>query len=125
MTEFFERAIHTIRELAPHWLGSSAVASLPQDLTVLESGIAFCPGRDELDYFWYRLAMQEDGQQQIGFRVVRLVQLRFIPMEARADSGLLQKMRTVLRGLYGSQVDLIYLVAGIFDPPVEIGRAHV
>lgn len=124
MTDFFERAIHTVRELAPRWLGASARATLPQDLTVLESGIAFCQGRDELDYFWYRLALEENGKQQIVYRVVRLAQLRFIPMEARADAGLLQKMRTVLRGLYGSQVDLIYLVAGIFDPPIGILQCY-
>jgi hypothetical protein len=124
MTDFFERAIHTVRELAPRWLGSHAAATLPQDLTVLDSGIAFCQGRDELDYFWYRLALAEGDYQQIGYRVVRLAQLRFIPMEARADAGLMQKMRTVLRGLYGSQVDLIYLVAGIFDPPVGILQCY-
>jgi hypothetical protein len=38
-------------------------------------------------------------------------------MEARRDAGLLQKMRTVLRGLYGSQVDLVYLAAGIYHQP--------
>jgi len=124
MTAFFEHAIHTVRELAPRWLGTNATAALPQDLTVMDSGIAFCTGRDELDYFWYRLALTEGNQQQVGYRVVRLAQLRFIPMEARADAGLLQKMRTVLRGLYGSQVDLIYLVAGIFDPPVGILQCY-
>ena len=124
MTDFFDRAIHTVRELAPRWLTPAATPLIPEDMLVLDSGICFVPGRDELDYFWYRLALEDGGQQQIAYRVVRLAQLRFIPMEARADSGLLQKMRTVLRGLYGSQVDLIYLVAGIFDPPVGILQCY-
>ena len=123
-TTFFERSIHAVRELAPRWLQSSAGAAIPNDLAVLDSGISFHPGKDELDYFWYRLALQEGEKQQILYRVVRLAQLRFIPMEARGDAGLLQKMRTVLRGLYGSQVDLIYLVAGIFEPPVGILQCY-
>lgn len=124
MTDFVERAIHTVRELAPRWLGPSGGTSIPQDLSVLDSGIAFCPDRDALDYFWYRLEVREGEYGFSGYRVVRLLQLRFLPLEARADAGLLQKMRTVLRGLYGSQVDLIYLVAGIFNPPVGILQCY-
>jgi len=124
MTDFFEHAIHTVRELAPRWLKPTTAPLVPEDMRVLDSGICFVPGQDALDYFWYKLALQEDGQYRIGYRVVRLAQLRFIPMEARGDSGLLQKMRTVLRGLYGSQVDLIYLVAGIFDPPVGVLQCY-
>ena len=52
-----------------------------------------------------------------GYRAVRLLQLRYISLEARRDAGLLQKMRTVLRGLYGAQVDLVYLAAGVFQNP--------
>ncbi len=124
MTDFFERAIHTVRDLAPRWLGGNQAATIPEDLTVLDSGIAFCPDRDELDYFWYRLEVREGDYGFSGYRVVRLLQLRFLPLEARSDAGLLQKMRTVLRGLYGSQVDLIYLVAGIFNPPVGILQCY-
>lgn len=120
----FDRSIHAVRELAPKWLSPSYLPSIPQDLAVLDSGICFLPGKDELAYFWYRLAVQDGERQQVGYRVVRLMQLRFIPMEARADAGLLQKMRTVLRGLYGAQIDLIYLVAGIFDPPVGILQCY-
>ena len=74
-------------------------------------------GQDELDYLWYRLREVEDGREYAGYRVVRLLQLTFLPLEVRSDPGLLQKMRTVLRGLYGSQVSFLYLAAGIFNHP--------
>ena len=51
----------------------------------------------------------------------------FLPLEARSDPGLLQKMRTVLRGLYGSKVSFLYLAAGIFEdpqPPVGIVQCY-
>ena len=87
----------------------------PDDLDVERSGVCFVDGQDELDYLWYRLREREGGREYAGYRVVRLLQLSFLPLEARADPGLLQKMRTVLRGLYGSQVNFLYLAAGIFN----------
>ena len=100
---------------------------IPDDLEVERSGVSFVDGQDKLDYLWYQLREREGGREYAGFRVVRLLQLSFLPLEARADPGLLQKMRTVLRGLYGSQVSFLYLAAGIFNhqqPPVGIVQCY-
>lgn len=88
---------------------------IPADLEVEQSGVCFIDGQDELDYLWYRLREVEGGREYTGYRVVRLLQLTFLPLEACSDPGLLQKMRTVLRGLYGSKVSFLYLSAGIFQ----------
>jgi hypothetical protein len=100
---------------------------IPTDLEVEQSGVCFVDGQDELDYLWYRLREDEADQEYAGYRVVRLLQLTFLPFEARSDPGLLQKMRTVLRGLYGSKVSLLYLTAGIFQnhqSPVGIVQCY-
>ena len=100
---------------------------IPNDLVVERSGVCFVDGQDELDYLWYQLREREGGAEYAGYRVVRLLQLSFLPLEARTDPGLLQKMRTVLRGLYGSQVNFLYLAAGIFNhqqPPVGIVQCY-
>ena len=68
--------------------------------------MCFVEGQDELDYLWYRLREAEGGREYAGYRVVRLLQLTFLPLEARSDPGLLQKMRTVLRGLVRFQGQL-------------------
>ena len=73
--------------------------------------------RNELDYLVFQVIEREGPREYQGYRAVRLLQLRYISMEARRDAGLLQKMRTVLRGLYGAQVDLVYLAAGVFQNP--------
>ena len=65
----------------------------------------------------FQVIEREGPREYQGYRAVRLLQLRYISMEARRDAGLLQKMRTVLRGLYGAQVDLVYLAAGVFQNP--------
>lgn len=87
----------------------------PTDLEVEQSGVCFVDSKDELDYLWYQLREAEGCREYVGYRVVRLLQLTFLPLEARSDPGLLQKMRTVLRGLYGSKVSFLYLTAGIFQ----------
>ena len=92
----------------------------PSDLEVLDSGLVFIPSQDQLDYLWLRV--RQGGE--IGYRVVRLVQLAFIPLDARADAGVLQKMRTVLRSLYGAEVEFLYLAAGIFEPLVGIIQCY-
>ena len=111
------------------WLKPRRVDALeiPADLEVEQSGVCFIDGHDELDYLWYRLSEAEGGREYVGYRVVRLLQLTFLPLEARSDPGLLQKMRTVLRGLYGSKVSFLYLAAGIFDnqqSPVGIVQCY-
>src|SRR4030042_1286679 len=111
------------------WLRPRPAGALesPSDLEVEQSGVCFIDGHDELDYLWYRLSEAEGGREYVGYRVVRLLQLTFLPLEARSDPGLLQKMRTVLRGLYGSKVSFLYLAAGIFDnqqSPVGIVQCY-
>jgi hypothetical protein len=121
--------IRNVNELAPAWLTSRQRRPdlAPQDLEVEQSGVCFVDGKDEMDYLYYRLREVEAGREYAGYRVVRLLQLRFLPLEARSDPGLLQKMRTVLRGLYGSDVSFLYLGAGIFNnqaPPVGIVQCY-
>jgi len=111
------------------WLKSRQADALdiPADLEVEQSGVCFVDGQDELDYLWYRLREAEGGRDYTGYRVVRLLQLTFLPLEARSDPGLLQKMRTVLRGLYGSRVSFLCLTVGIFqnhESPVGIVQCY-
>jgi hypothetical protein len=112
-----------------NWLKPSQADALvlPADLEVERSGVCFVDGQDQLDYLWYRLSEAEGGREYVGYRVVRLLQLTLLPLEARSDPGLLQKMRTVLRGLYGSKVSFLYLTAGIFqnqESPVGIVQCY-
>lgn len=60
---------------------------IPADLEVEQSGVCFVTGQDELDYLWYRLREAEGGRDYAGHRVVRLLQLTFLPLEARSDPG--------------------------------------
>ncbi len=100
------------------WLPSSSnlpkprqtdVLDIRADLNVEQSGVRFVDGQDELDYLWYQLCEAEGGREYAGYRVVGLLQLTFLNLEARSDPGLLQKMRTVLRGLYSSKVSFYIL----------------
>ncbi|MFZ2098007.1 MAG: hypothetical protein WAV05_15345 [Anaerolineales bacterium] len=116
----FLQHICEISDWLPGWTGwlkprHADALEIPTDLEVEQSGVCFIDGQDELDYLWYRLREVEGGQEYTGYRVVRLLQLTFLPLEARSDPGLLQKMRTVLCGLYGSKVSFLYLTAGIFQ----------
>ena len=130
--ERFHSHVQNIRDWLPRmpeWLSPqrTGAPAIPDDLEVERSGVCFVDGRDELDYLWYRLREREGGREYAGYRVVRLLQLSFLPLELRADPGLLQKMRTVLRGLYGSQVSFLYLAAGIFNhqqAPVGIVQCY-
>ena len=125
----FLNHIRNVNDLIPPWLQPQRKRArvIPHDLEVEKSGVSFVDRRDEMDYLWFRLREIEANQEYSGYRVVRLLQLRFLPLEARSDPGLLQKMRTVLRGLYGSQVSFLYLTAGIFDnnqPPIGIVQCY-
>ena len=106
------------------WLRPKTTLSIPDDLAVEGAGVKFLPGKDEMDCIWLRLTERESGRSYAGYRVIRLLQLKFIPVEARRDAGLLQKMRTALRGMYGSGVNLVYLAAGIFNPPLGIIQCY-
>lgn len=98
------------------WLRARVSLSIPNDLEVHGTELCF-NDKNELDYLIFQVTEREGGQEFDGYRAVRLLQLRYISLEARRDAGLLQKMRTVLRGLYGAQVDLVYLAAGVFQNP--------
>jgi hypothetical protein len=98
------------------WLRGKNALHIPDDLTVSGTELHFNE-RSELDYLLFQVSEQEGGRSYPGYRAVRLLQLRYIALEARRDAGLLQKMRTVLRGLYGAQVNPVYLAAGIFENP--------
>jgi hypothetical protein len=116
--------IKRIQDLLPSWLTKKTANLTPPDLEVHESGVASTPD-GAMDYFWAQLTERENGQTFSGYRIVRLLQVRAIPVEARSDAGLLQKMRSVLRGLGGAKVNLAYLAAGIFDdPPLGIIQCY-
>jgi hypothetical protein len=83
----------------------------------LDAGVVLDPSGEWLDHFWFEVEESDHHQEFRGFRVVRLLELRSIPLDARADSGLLQKMRTVLRSLYGGRISLVYLAGASFTPP--------
>jgi hypothetical protein len=112
MTKIIDR----LTEKIP-WLPKAAGLHVPDDLRVGEIEIRFTEDREQMEYLCFHVREQEGGQTYEGYRAVRLLQLKYISLEARRDAGLLQKMRTVLRGLYGSSVDLVYLAAGIFEQP--------
>lgn len=99
------------------WLQKAAVLHVPDDLRVGEIDLRFSTECEQMEYLCFHVQEREGGQVYEGYRVVRLLQLKYISLEARRDAGLLQKMRTILRGLYGSSVDLVYLAAGIFEKP--------
>ena len=100
------------------WLrGKQKPALAPDDLKEIQRGVETTSDNANLDYFWFEVEEKENGKTYKGFRVVRLLELRFIPLDARADSGLLQKMRSVLRSLYGSKVSFLCLTGGLFTNP--------
>ncbi len=122
MLKRLSQTIHQAGQVCPSWLrGQRATLHLPDDLQVDQSGVAFVDGKDQLDYLWFQVVEKEGGRAYPGYRVVRLLQLRYIPLEARADAGLLQKMRTALRGMYSAGVNLVYLAAGIFSGESPVG----
>ncbi len=127
--------IKKIQELVPAWLNrQTATLAIPADLQVRGSGITFIDSTDAInpsaaekktDYLWFKLTETEGGRTYDGYRVVRLLLLKFLPLEASSDAGLLQKMRAVLRGMAGAQVNMVYLAAGVFgDPPLGIVQCY-
>jgi hypothetical protein len=96
------------------------------DLVIVENGLQARSDRDEVSFFWYNLREWEDGRRYDRYRVVRLVELRFLPQEARNDAGLVAKTRSAVTGLYQSSArfDLLQVVAGIFSPPLGIVQCY-
>ena len=112
VSQAISRAMPRIQES----FGGSVLLT-PDDLEVLDNGLIYEEGNNErLKIMWFKVLEREGGQAYPLFRVVRLMQLRLIPMDVRADPGVLARMRSVLRGLYGAEVELVYLVAGMFHP---------
>jgi hypothetical protein len=108
-----------IENLVPNWLkGKQKPPLTPDDLNEIDRGIVTSDYARQLDYLWFQVEEKDNGKIYKGFRVVRLLELKFIPLDARADAGLLQKMRTVLRSIYGAKVSFIYLTGGLFTNPV-------
>jgi hypothetical protein len=104
----FLQHLYKIGDWLPSWSGvlkprQTEFLDIPTDLEVEPSGVCFVDGQDELDYLWYRLREAEGLKEYAGYRVVRLLQLTFLPFEARSDPGLLQKMRTVFEGCTGRE----------------------
>jgi hypothetical protein len=100
------------------WLaGKKKPPLIPEDLKELQRGFKIAPDFVSMDYMWFEVEEIENGYTYHGFRVVRLLELRFIPLDARADSGLLQKMKSVLRSLYGAKVSFVCLTGGLFSCP--------
>jgi hypothetical protein len=116
----------------------------PDDLTILSSGVqkisAVRPAagtseaddgrqtipRDELDYLWYQVEEREAGRRYTGYKVVKLIMLRYLPQDARHDAGLVAKTKTALVGLYNSRArfDIVQVVAGMFDPPIGVMQCY-
>ena len=106
------------------WLHPKDNLVIPDDLRIQNAGIKFDSEKHVLDTIWLQATESEAGVIYGGYRVIRLLQLMYIPMDVRRDAGLLQKMRTALRGMYGSGINLVYLAAGIFDPPIGIVQCY-
>ena len=106
------------------WLRTKSEITIPDDLEVRNTELLY-NDQNELDAMLLEVCEREGAHRYAGYRAVRLLELRFISLEARRDAGLLQKMRTVLRGLWSAQVDLVYLAAGMFrDPRLGIVQCY-
>ena len=79
---------------------------IPDDLKLMDNGIAFKESDDTLDYLWYAVEEKDNGREYRGFRVVRLLELKFIPLDACADAGLLQDLSAGQVGSFGGVVGI-------------------
>ena len=73
-------AIKKLNEIKIPWLkGVNQPPLTPDDLKVIKNGIAFKSNQKELDYLWYQVEEEENGQRYAGYRVVRLLERRRLP----------------------------------------------
>ena len=93
------------------------------DLTVLRTGhdLRQVNGRpvNQVELLWYHNLEREAGQEYEVYRVIAPLMLRYLPQEARADPAYLDKMRTVLTGLFNQRqanFDVLQILAGMWDP---------
>ncbi len=97
------------------------------DLDLRGSGAVYDEERDVLQYYWFHTLEWEDGQEYDLWRVVQLRVLRYLPQETRQEPGLVDRMRTVLTGLYDrrqGEYDLVEMKAGIFGD-VDQGKLNL
>lgn len=90
--------------------------TIPDDIDLLEQELVCNPQTTELDYLRYHVIEREGRKSYDQHRVVRLLQLRAIPLDARGDVGAVAKMQKILRGIANANMDVVYIVAGIFRP---------
>jgi hypothetical protein len=118
---------------APHPFTKRAADGLAHtdDLVILDYGMEHVydgeQRTDKIDYEWRHLLEWEDGQQYDQVQVAILRVLKYLPQEARQDPAFLDKMRTVLTGLYNqkrAKFDVVQLLAGIWQPR-QIGIVQI
>ena len=93
--------------------------AVPDDLRVLDNGVAYTDD-GVLDHVWFHL--EENGRRY--FKVVCLNVLTYLPREMRETMTVLEKTRKVLKGIYTAQVDFLYLVANVTDPPLGVVQIY-
>jgi len=81
------------------------------EFVILDNGLRSQNGH--LTYQWYKLA---DSAGRQFYRAVALLELLYLPVEARADPDMLGKQWAALRGLYNAQADFLYSAVGVFAP---------
>ncbi len=81
---------------------------------------------EDMSYLWFKVSEREAGRAYTGYKVVRLLMLRYLPQEAKQDAGLVAKTKSALVGLYNARArfDLVQVVAGMFDPPIGIVQCY-
>ncbi len=90
--------------------------TIPDDIDLLEQEMVCNPQTTELDHMHFHVIEREGGRAYDTHRVVRLLQLRAIPLDARGDVGAVAKMQKILRGIANASMDVVYIIAGIFRP---------
>ena len=94
---------------------------VPDDLAVHDFGMVHSDETGSaVKYLWYQVTEKEGGKVYDEYRVINLLRLHAIPLNARGETGAVDKMRKILRGLANAGTDIVYLVAGIFRP-VQLG----
>lgn len=77
---------------------------------ILDNGLRLRDGALDYAYFHLTTSMGE------RWRVVTLLELRYLPIETRDDPDVLGKQWAALRGLYNAGVDFVYTACGRFAP---------
>src|SRR5437879_2021519 len=95
------------------------------DVDIVQARLSFTDRSDEpsgqLDHLWFELIERApDGHEWRGYRVIKLVELRYLPQEVRPDAALIQKTAGMLRGLYAASVELVIIDFAVFDPPLGV-----